>query len=330
VGFCLHEGYAVFNTNDTAGRQSNLLPLKPVRIEMTETGECIPVRTGEKVEIRFNRNSFRLHFYDAAYMQGKAYQYRLFPVSDEWKPCSGLGYTDFANLAPGQYTLWVMRAGSQALFSLEIQVLPPWYRSTFAFIFYILLLIGVIGWFTNLFNRRLKRAKRRMEEENERILREHKIQMENDRLIQDNLAKSKDLANVTMHLIQKNALLQEIKEEITAIRKTGDHVLTARDFQLIMRQINDNLTIEEDKNLFDQSFHEVHESFLKKLKADFPSLTTADLQLAAYLKMNLASKEIAPLFNIGLRGLENKRYRLRKKLGLSMDANLTDFLITRY
>ena len=52
-----------------------------------------------------------------------------------------------------------------------------------------------------------------------------------------------------------------------------------------------------------------------------------DLRLAAYLKMNLSSKEIAPLLNISVRGVENKRYRLRKKLGLSEEANLTEFIM---
>ena len=66
---------------------------------------------------------------------------------------------------------------------------------------------------------------------------------------------------------------------------------------------------------------------LKKLKADFPDLTPGDLRLAAYLKMNLSSKEIAPLLNISLRGIENKRYRLRKKLHLENDDNLTSFLM---
>ena len=88
-----------------------------------------------------------------------------------------------------------------------------------------------------------------------------------------------------------------------------------------------NPIFSKDKNLFESSFNEVHEKFLLKLKADFPELSPADLKLAAYLKMNLTSKEIAPLFNISLRGLENKRYRLRKKLQLPNDANLLDFFI---
>jgi len=173
----------------------------------------------------------------------------------------------------------------------------------------------------------LTQEKQKLEAENARLLREHKYQIENDRLIQDNIIKNKELANATMHLIQKNELLQEIKEELIDVRKTGDHTLTTKDFQNLMKLINENMSVEDDKNLFESSFNEVYEKFLLKLKADFPELSPADLKLAAYLKMNLTSKEIAPLFNISIRGLENKRYRLRKKLQLPNDANLLDFFI---
>ena len=71
----------------------------------------------------------------------------------------------------------------------------------------------------------------------------------------------------------------------------------------------------------------MHEVFLHMLKKDFPELTPGDLRLAAYLKMNLSSKEIAPLLNISVRGVENKRYRLRQKLQLESDDNLTAFLM---
>jgi DNA-binding NarL/FixJ family response regulator len=55
----------------------------------------------------------------------------------------------------------------------------------------------------------------------------------------------------------------------------------------------------------------------------YPDLTPGYLKLADNLRMNLSSKEIAPLLHISIRGVENKRYRLRKKMGLDADANLT-------
>ena len=51
---------------------------------------------------------------------------------------------------------------------------------------------------------------------------------------------------------------------------------------------------------------------LSKLKEAHPSLTKNDLKLCAYLRLNLSSKEIAPLLNISVHSVEIKRYRLRK------------------
>jgi DNA-binding CsgD family transcriptional regulator len=63
------------------------------------------------------------------------------------------------------------------------------------------------------------------------------------------------------------------------------------------------------------------------MKTRFPGLSPTDLKLCAYLRLNLTSKEIAQLMNISLKGVEISRYRVRKKLMLSTEVNLYDFLI---
>jgi DNA-binding CsgD family transcriptional regulator len=63
------------------------------------------------------------------------------------------------------------------------------------------------------------------------------------------------------------------------------------------------------------------------LKEKFPSLSQNDLKLCAYLKMNLSSKEMAQLMSITIRAVEVSRYRLRKKLNVSSDTNLFDYLM---
>jgi DNA-binding CsgD family transcriptional regulator len=65
----------------------------------------------------------------------------------------------------------------------------------------------------------------------------------------------------------------------------------------------------------------------KKLKAQHPDLVPNDLKLCAFLHMNMSSKEMASLLNISLRGVEIRRYRLRKKLNVPHDKNLVEFLM---
>ena len=67
--------------------------------------------------------------------------------------------------------------------------------------------------------------------------------------------------------------------------------------------------------------------FLKLVKEKHSSLTPNDLKLCAYLRLNLSSKEIAPLLNISPRSVEVKRYRLRKKMDFPPKTNLTNYIL---
>ena len=85
--------------------------------------------------------------------------------------------------------------------------------------------------------------------------------------------------------------------------------------------------MDDDWNSFAKNFDLIHNDFLKRMKQKHPNLTPKDLKLCAYLKMNLSTKELAPLLNISVRGVEISRYRLRKKLGIPNDYNLNDYMM---
>ena len=90
--------------------------------------------------------------------------------------------------------------------------------------------------------------------------------------------------------------------------------------------LNFDANIDEDWQQFALNFDKVHVDFLKRLREQHPNLSTNDHKLCAYLRMNLTTKEIAPLMNISIRGVEASRYRLRKKMNLSNDANLNELM----
>ena len=70
----------------------------------------------------------------------------------------------------------------------------------------------------------------------------------------------------------------------------------------------------------------MNHNFMKNLGQKHPDLSFNERMMCAYLKMNLSSKEIAPLLNISIRGVETIRYRLRKKFELDREINLIDYL----
>lgn len=74
-------------------------------------------------------------------------------------------------------------------------------------------------------------------------------------------------------------------------------------------------------------FKEVYPEFYKKLTTKCPYLTEHDIKFCAYLRLNLTNKEILQYENISLRTIESKKYRLKKKLGLPAETNLTKWIL---
>jgi FixJ family two-component response regulator len=130
-----------------------------------------------------------------------------------------------------------------------------------------------------------------------------------------------------MTLIKKNELLLDIKQEVDNLKKESGRNVGNQAYRQIMNLIDSNISSEQDWQVFESNFNKVHEEFLKKLIELYPNLTPSDLKLAAYLRMNLSSKEIAQLFNITNRSVELKRYRLRKKMELDTEINLGEFMM---
>jgi len=127
------------------------------------------------------------------------------------------------------------------------------------------------------------------------------------------------LATSTMSIIKKNEFLSSIKTELI---DGGTKSLVK-----VVKIIDKNLNNTDDWKMFQEAFNNADKKFLKKIKSKHAELTPNDLRLCAYLRLNLSSKEIAPLLNISPRSVEVKRYRLRKKMNLPHDANLTSYIL---
>ena len=142
------------------------------------------------------------------------------------------------------------------------------------------------------------------------------------------IIKNEDVAKSAMKLIKNRKALQKLKPEINNLKT--DHANDSSNFQIqkLAKQLDRLIQHDqEERTLFENGFSKVHEGFFNRLLATYPQLTSQDLKLAAYLRMNLSSKEIAPLLDISVRGVEIKRYRLRKKMNISSEENLTDVMM---
>ena len=147
------------------------------------------------------------------------------------------------------------------------------------------------------------------------------MQLKNEKLKLDIESKNRELAVSTMSLIKKNEFLNSIKSELNTKSST------AQDLQKVIKIIDKNLNNTDDWKLFEEAFNNADKDFLKLIKDKHPVLTPNDLRLCAYLRLNLSSKEIAPLLNISPRSVEVKRYRLRKKMDLPHESSLTNYIL---
>lgn len=138
--------------------------------------------------------------------------------------------------------------------------------------------------------------------------------------------KNQALDAASVRLMAQSELLEQMKQSLDALQKTGDLKTLQTEVQKIARRIEDSTQQASAWTLFEERFNISQDQFFAKLRAQCPDIGVDELKLCALLKLKLSSKEIAQYFNLSVRGIETRRYRLRKKLGLDTDANVAAFL----
>lgn len=245
---------------------------------------------------------------------------------------------ELSNLNSGNYRINFRTSNSSgqisATTSVEFTVLPPWYATSHGFVVFFILALIFTYIIYSLHKRKLMKEQRlikqRLETEQKELLKEKTlenqkliVELKNESLKNEVKLKSKQLANTAMALVKKNEALQDLKSEL--LQSKGDFGNTFS-FRKIVKKIDHSIGHQDEWKVFEYNFNQVHEEFFKELKTRYPKLTHKDLKICAYIKMNLSTKEIAPLLNISTRGVETQRYRLKRKLNLESDKNLTDYL----
>lgn len=224
---------------------------------------------------------------------------------------------------------------------VSFSILPPLHRTWKAYLIYFIFLTVIIYLLIRYMMKKVERERRyqllkqKREDLHHSIKLKRKaqlaegelIKLRNDKLRTDIRHKSKELANTTMSIIQKNQVLSEMKDLLLSLTKDDNQFSGNSKITRLIKRINKEIDHQDNWIVFEKNFDKVHENFLIRLKEKHAELTPKDLRLAAYLRMNLSSKEIAPLLNISIRSVEISRYRLRKKLVLGKDQNLIEYII---
>lgn len=273
-------------------------------------------------EFNYKQNSIIFNYSVPVYDNYRAvkYQYRLVGNYDEWSEWTNKTELVFDNLPFGEYNFNVRaKVGNKMtenIASYNFEILKPWYFSTLAYIAYFFSFLGILLIIHKAYKGYYEKQLRHRQLKLEQLI----VRMKNEKLNQDIENKNRELAISTMSIINKNELLSNIKNELKL-----NHIESSN--LQVLKLIDGNLNNTKDWDVFNEAFNNADKEFLKKLKLLHPDLSPNDLRFCAYLRLNLTSKEIAPLLNITVRSVETKRYRLRKQMGLSHDSSLVNYIL---
>jgi hypothetical protein len=342
------DGFVVYDaTTESARRKYATVPKVLIRniYDLTDTYKLWAEATDltDELQIPYNRNNLRISFALPYYRQATIkYQYLLKGFSKDWSDWNTSSQKDFTNLSWGTFT-FLVRASingetTTQITEFKFTILPPFYASGWAILLYALLAVLILYLLKKLYEAKLLKDKtqitNRLQREKDQHLKKEAeanekqiIRLEHEKLQAELAGKSRELANSAMSLVYKNELLQKLSQEITKLKDANGMRIPDEQQRKIQNVINEGMNDDRDWNLFENSFNEAHDSFFKKLKGQHPDLVPNDLKLCAFLHMNMSSKEMASLLNISLRGVEIRRYRLRKKLNVPHDKNLVEFLM---
>ena len=262
------------------------------------------------------------------------YKYFLKGYSLNWSDWQAEPIAFFRKLPPGKYMFIVKgRSGDESTITeakLEFKIKKPFYATNIAVLIYIALLLLfaylVNKAYINYFARQKIKliAEHNLKMEIQQLENEQKIiKIRNIELTKDISEKNKELAISNLDLIRKNDLLKIIKNDIKKYKDNPN----LNKFRSLLADINESIADKDSWEAFKNSFDSIDNDFLKRFHAGHPNLSPSDLKLCAYLRLNLSSKEIAPIINISVRSVEIKRYRLRKKLSLTHDQGLVNYIL---
>ena len=240
------------------------------------------------------------------------------------------------NLSSGGHALKVYKhdgANYDNVANFEFSVAKPWYFSFWMILLY-LLIIGAVLFFYYKWNKLRYMQKLRLQAEelkHQREILEMELKAENELNMQEYQkhilelelqTKSSEVAGKSLSIAKQSEMIENIQNILDS----------EKDFNKLKSEIKKAIKINEvnkhEWEIFETNLNQIHNEFIINLSKKYPNLTPKDIKLCVYLKMNLSSKEIAPMMNISFRGVELHRYRLRKKLNLSQEENLSKFLLS--
>lgn len=339
---CLDNGFALYSHSGNA-RSLSLpvtLSFKYVKASnLQDSHRFLSLQSCEEsIPHEFNNLGFVVAYPQFSNTRGVLFSFFLDGFDQCWSVAKPENTREYAQLPFGHYVLKAKATTTTGEIlgevSYEFEIQPPFYLNRWAFLVYFLLFVVMCGYVAfyikHQFHKKREKFQREQFEKHRKELEVSEnqiIHLANEKLESELTLKSKELASSTMSIIKKNDILVQIKDELVHQKEALGTQYPKKYYEKITHIIDENLSSEDDWAIFQTNFDRIHENFFRHLRSNYPDLTSNDLRFCAYLRLNLATKDIANLMNISIKGVEAGRYRLRKKLNIPSEKSLNDFMI---
>lgn len=137
--------------------------------------------------------------------------------------------------------------------------------------------------------------------------------------------RNKELTTHLVYQVKNNEFILNISKQLKIFLAKASPENKSMVNELI-KQIEFDSTTDQWEE-FEIRFQQVHTDFYKKLSKKFPDLSSNELRLCAFLKLNMNTKDIASITYQSTNSITVARWRLRQKLGISKEESLTAYLM---
>ena len=153
------------------------------------------------------------------------------------------------------------------------------------------------------------------------------IQQKNSEAMQAKFdATRRELTGKALSLLKSEEVIDDLKNDIIQIIPKAD-LNTNHELNSLLRRLKSKEKSKELWKEFEQRFNELNDGFITKLLNKHPHLSPAEIRLCTLLRLQLSNKEISDLSKRSIRTIEHTRARIRKKIGLLQNQNITTFLL---
>jgi signal transduction histidine kinase/ligand-binding sensor domain-containing protein len=221
------------------------------------------ISVANKITLHHNQNDFTIQYTAVHFTRGgeSQYAFRITPYDKQWIQAGTQRRARYADLPSGTYTFQVKAANADGLWNekgaeITVVILPPWWKTVRAYVFYILLLVATVSAAFRFYrNYLIGKEKKRIQILELKNAREIEIAYTELKATQNRLIQSEKMASLgeltagIAHEIQNplnfinnfSALNIELMDEMKEVMTAGDSkeaITIAEDIRLNLGKIS--------------------------------------------------------------------------------------------